>query len=158
MKSCLPGVVFIKWITDKTTGEFYGSSFVEMKDPTAAALAVSKDGDKFKGRPLKIYYCPPRPGDNWPPVEGSSRKPANPSAGSSSREKTPKPEGCRKIFAGNLAYEIDDDIIVDFFKDCGTMTGLRWLTRQGTNEFRVSHTIHKPWVSYPNRCDRAART
>lgn len=137
LKNCLPGISFIKWITDKNTGEFYGSSFVEMKDPDAAALAVSKDRDKFMGRPLKIYYCPPRPGDNWPPVEGKSKKAATSAIGGNSRPKTPKPEGGRKLFAGNLAYEIDDDIIVNFFKDCGTMTGLRWLTRQGTNEFRV---------------------
>jgi RNA recognition motif-containing protein len=54
------------------------------------------------------------------------------------REKTEKPEGCRKLFAGNLSYNIDDATIVDFFKDCGELTGLRWLTRQGTEEFRVS--------------------
>ena len=26
--------------------------------------------------------------------------------------------------------------MVNFFKDCGELTGLRWLTRQGTEEFR----------------------
>ena len=50
-----------------------------------------------------------------------------------------KPEGCRKLFIGNLSYEIDDETIVDFFKDCGTLTGLRWLTRKDTGEFRVSY-------------------
>lgn len=152
LRNCLPGITFIKWITDKSTGEFYGSSFIEMKDPAAAALAVSKDKDKFMGRPLKIYYCPPRPGDNWPPVEGSNKKANTGSTVGGSRPKTPKPEGGRKLFAGNLAYEIDDDIIVDFFKDCGTMTGLRWLTRQGTNEFRVSwdtESISTPFLQSP---------
>ena len=46
----LPGITFIKWITDKQTGEFYGSSFLEMKDPAAAALAVLQDKSKFLGR------------------------------------------------------------------------------------------------------------
>jgi RNA recognition motif-containing protein len=46
--------------------------------------------------------------------------------------------GCRKLFCGNLAYEIDDEAICDFFKDCGELTGLRWLTRKETGEFRVS--------------------
>ena len=58
------------------------------------------------------------------------------------REKTEKPEGCRKLFAGNLSYNIDDATIVDFFKECGELTGLRWLTRQGTEEFRVSSVLH----------------
>ena len=129
--------MYIKWITDKETGEFYGSSFIEMKDAQAAAAAVMQDKSKFMGRPLKIYYCPPKPGDTWPPKEGAaSKKPPIPI--SASKEKTPKPEGCRKLFAGNLSYDIDDDTMVDFFKDCGTLIGLRWLTRKETNEFRVS--------------------
>jgi hypothetical protein len=50
MKSCLEGIVYIKWITDKQTREFYGSTFLEMKDPKAAAMAVMKDKSKFMGR------------------------------------------------------------------------------------------------------------
>lgn len=145
LKAYLPGIVYIKWITDKETGEFYGSSFIEMKDPASAAMAVMQDKSKFMGRPLKIYYCPPRPGDQWPPKEtqrggkgGATAAAASSSSGNPpGREKTPKPEGCRKLYMGNLSYDIDDDTIVDFFKDCGTMIGLRWLTRKDTGEFRV---------------------
>ena len=54
LKSCLPGIKFIKWITDKQTGEFYGSTFLEMKDPESAAAAVLKDQSKFMGRYLGI--------------------------------------------------------------------------------------------------------
>lgn len=44
---------------------------------------------------------------------------------------------------GNLAYEIDDETIVEFFKPAGTLTGLRWLTRKETGEFRVRvHTAN----------------
>ena len=46
----LPGITYIKWITDKQTGEFYGSSFLEMKDAAAAAFAVQQDRTKFLGR------------------------------------------------------------------------------------------------------------
>lgn len=99
---------------------------------------------------MKLYYCPPRPGDQWPPISGSNNSRAllsnnnNPNNNSNTmnepprREKTVKPEGCKKLFAGNLSYNIDDDTIVDFFKDCGTLVGLRWLTRKDTEEFRVS--------------------
>jgi len=86
------------------------------------------------GRPLKLYYCPPRPGDKWPPVAGQGG-----GSGSNNppiREKTEKPPGCRKLFAGNLSYNIDDETMVDFFKDCGELIGLRWLTRQESGEFR----------------------
>lgn len=102
---------------------------------------------------MKLYYCPPRPGDKWPPHPiGSNNGNPNDNPDSSSahtmtkaktnepprREKTEKPEGCRKLFAGNLSYNIDDETIVDFFKECGTLIGLRWLTRKETEEFRVS--------------------
>lgn len=93
------------------------------------------DKSKLKGRPLKIYYCPPRPGDVWPPVGGGGRGRAQDN-GPPRRERTPKPEGSRKLFIGNLSYNIDDETIVDFFKDCGELTGLRWISRQGTEEFR----------------------
>jgi hypothetical protein len=56
MKKCISGVSYIKWITDKTTGEFYGSTFLEMKDADSAAMAVMQDKSKFMGRwVLKVY-------------------------------------------------------------------------------------------------------
>ena len=146
-------ITHIKWITDKTTKEFYGSTFLEMKNPAAAITAVLQDGTKFMGRPLKLYYCPPKPGDIWPPTEksfnGSKIKsnsntpsPYGPQGGATGgafvREKTPKPLHCKKLFAGNLSYEIDDDKIVEFFKSCGELVGLRWLVNQDSGEFRVS--------------------
>ncbi len=95
-------------------------------------------------RPLKIYYCPPRPGDIWPPQEGMGGRGNGPPTGKPGangpprREKTAKPAGCKKLYAGNLSYNIDDDTMCDFFKDCGTVAGLRWLTHKGSEEFRVS--------------------
>jgi len=47
-----------------------------------------------------------------------------------------RPTGCKKLYVGNLSYEIDDETMVDFFKDVGTMVGLRWLTRKDSGEFR----------------------
>ncbi len=93
---------------------------------------------------MKIYYCPPRPGDVWPPHESKRSNQnggGNKGGNGPTREKSEKPLGCRKLFIGNLSYDIDDDTICDFFKDCGTPIGLRWLTRQGTNEFRVSKSF-----------------
>jgi nucleolin len=150
----IEGINYIKWITDKQTGEFYGSSFLDMKDPSCAAAAVMQDKSKFMGRPLKIYYCPPRPGDVWPPHEarGGNNKKGATSGGNNppGKQKSEKPEGCCKLFIGNLSYDIDDDTIVDFFKDCGTLIGLRWLTRQETGEFRVSVYVAIWTIIIPN--------
>ena len=50
LKKCISGITHIKWITDKESGEFYGSSFLELKDPESAAVAVLQDKSKFMGR------------------------------------------------------------------------------------------------------------
>lgn len=83
-------------------------------------------GTKFLGRPLKIYFCPPKPGDIWPPIHQSSREQTGVSKAFEKKPKTPKPIGCKKLFIGNLSYEIDDDLVVEFFKSCGELVGLRW--------------------------------
>ena len=48
--NAIDGITHIKWITDKLTQEFYGSTFVEMKDPQAAVNAVMMDKQKLMGR------------------------------------------------------------------------------------------------------------
>ena len=68
----------------------------------------------------------------WPPVNDGRAPNAKPES-----RVQEKPEGCRKLFMGNLSYDIDDDTIVEFFKPAGTLTGLRWLTRKETGELRV---------------------
>ena len=35
-----------------------------------------------------------------------------------------------------LNFQIDDDTICAFFKDCGEIVGLRWLTHRDSGEFR----------------------
>jgi nucleolin len=138
LRAHIEDITFIKWITDKDTQQFYGSTFLELKSTKAAATAVLKDKQKFLGRPLKIYYCPPRPNDVWPPREDRQQQSIKPAIQKNAQQQmTEKPEGCRKLYCGNLSYNIDDDTIVEFFKDCGTLTGLRWLTHKDTGDFRV---------------------
>ena len=54
LMNAFDGITHIKWITDKLTQEFYGSTFVEMRDPSAAVVAVQMDRQKLMGRPLKV--------------------------------------------------------------------------------------------------------
>ena len=57
LKSCIEGITYIKWITDKETKQFYGSTFIQVKDPKAAIEAVMKDKQKFMGRFVFILQC-----------------------------------------------------------------------------------------------------
>lgn len=50
LMNCIDGITHIKWMTDKQTREFYGSTFIEMKNPSAAAAAVRLDKTKLLGR------------------------------------------------------------------------------------------------------------
>ena len=50
LKEHLPGITYIKWIRDKETGDFYGTTFLEMADAKSAASAVLKDRTKYLGR------------------------------------------------------------------------------------------------------------
>ena len=62
---------------------------------------------------------------------------------------TEKPPGCRKLYCGNLSYNIDDDTMCEFFKECGEIVGLRWLTHKDSGDFRVciilSHCTTRPY-------------
>lgn len=130
LKSAIPGVTHVKWITDKATKQFYGSAFVEMKNHRAAQAAVGLAGSNIAGRPLKAKYAPARPGDVWPPV--TQAKSAAPT-----REPSAKPyDECCKLFIGNLSYELDDDTLRQFFQECGEIMKIRWLTHKDSGDFR----------------------
>jgi len=117
----------IYWLTDKETGKFFGSGFITFDTPEGAAAAVGKAGEELLGRPLKIEFAKPKPGGDTPrqPKKKYEEKPIG-----------PKPEGCLTVFAGNLSYDIDDDSCKAFFKDCGEINKIRWLTDRESGDFK----------------------
>jgi nucleolin len=153
----LPGLTHIKWITDMETGRFYGSSFVEMQDAKSAAAAVAKSGQALLGRPIKINYAPPRPGDAWPPAQKSikgngptasggddgngdnptKKKKQATAGGMGIAAMGEKPVDCHKLFVGNLSYEIDDDAITKFFATVeAEVKAIRWIHHKETGFFK----------------------
>jgi nucleolin len=46
------------------------------------------------------------------------------------------PTGCSKVFVGNLNFQIDDDAMRDFFKDCGEITEMHWIEDKETGRFK----------------------
>lgn len=137
MNAFLPGeVTHIKYITDKETGKFYGSAFIEMDNSRSAADAVAMAGQKLIGREVKINFAPAREGDIWPPekkvVSGGGQ-----AGGSGIKAMSPKPENCHKLFIGNLSYEIDDEVITKFFANVDAeVKAVRWLHHQETGDFK----------------------
>lgn len=143
-------VTHIKWITDKETGKFYGSAFVEMQDSSAAADAVAMAGQSLMGRPIKINFAPARPGDKWPPekkvitggaVESGDANTHTTTGGQAGgkgvKAMSEKPDNCVKLFIGNLSYDIDDEGISKFFENVGAeMKAVRWLHHKDSGDFK----------------------
>ncbi|CAE7681614.1 STR6 [Symbiodinium sp. CCMP2592] len=62
------GVEIVQWIHDKTTGLWYGSSFVKMATLSDAERVVEAAGSLRIGkRKLRINFAPVPDGESWPP-------------------------------------------------------------------------------------------
>lgn len=149
LEAFIPGLTHVKWITDKETGRFYGSAFVEMSTSQAAADAVAIAGSQLMGRPIKINFAPARPGDPWPPhqkvvlgggaggVGGNKQTTGGQAGGSGVKSMSAKPENCVKLFIGNLSYDIDDEGISKFFANVDAeVKAVRWLHHKDTGDFK----------------------
>jgi nucleolin len=145
LESFIPGLTHVKWITDKETGKFYGSAFVEMDNSASAADAVAKAGSQLMGRPVKINFAPALPGDKWPPEKkvvtgGTSSTPGEKggqAGGTGIKAMSAKPDNCTKLFIGNLSYDIDDDGITKFFANVDAeVKAVRWLHHKDTGDFK----------------------
>jgi nucleolin len=138
----LPGLTHIKWITDKETGKFYGSAFVEIDTPLSAASAVGKAGEQMLGRPIKINFAPARVGDVWPPlkkvISGNQGLTTGGQAGGKGiQAMSAKPDKCTKLFIGNLSYDIDDEGITKFFAAVDAEVKIvRWIHHKDSGDFK----------------------
>ena len=138
-------ITHIKWITDKETGKFYGSAFCEVRNSRDAAKAVTEmNGSKVMGRPMKINYAPIKPGQegDWPPKQrvitgGKVANNGGQAGGQGVKAMSVKPEGCCKLFIGNLSYDLDDDGITKFFMSVDAeIKAVRWLYHRDSGDFK----------------------
>lgn len=153
------GMTHVKWITDTETGKFYGSAFVEVRNSKVAAEAVAKAGTKLMGRPIKLNFAPARSGDIWPPkkreVKGSDRDRKGGQAGGAGKTAmSAKPDGCTKLFIGNLSYKVDDEEISKFFDTVGSeVKTVRFLYHQDSGDPKGVGFVEF-WDT--DACDKAA--
>lgn len=131
-------VTHVKWITDKETGKFYGSAFIEMSSSSCGASAVKeKNGEKLMGRPIRINFAPARKGDVWPPISKEVTGNGGQAGGTGVKGMTVKPEGCVKLFVGNLSFEIDDDSLTKFFANVeAEVKAVRFLHHKDSGDFK----------------------
>eukprot|EP00584_Thalassiosira_punctigera_P027837 CAMPEP_0172576922 /NCGR_PEP_ID=MMETSP1067-20121228/137966_1 /TAXON_ID=265564 ORGANISM="Thalassiosira punctigera, Strain Tpunct2005C2" /NCGR_SAMPLE_ID=MMETSP1067 /ASSEMBLY_ACC=CAM_ASM_000444 /LENGTH=763 /DNA_ID=CAMNT_0013369601 /DNA_START=10 /DNA_END=2301 /DNA_ORIENTATION=- len=59
-------VTHIQWLTDRHTGKFYGSAFIEVKTAEDAGSVLALDGMVVLGRKIKVKYQQADEKDIWP--------------------------------------------------------------------------------------------
>lgn len=139
-------VTGIKWIENKETGRFTGSGIIDFETAEAAALAVAKNGTDLGGRPVGIEYSRAstnpnggaggdrfgnRGGDRGGRGDFKRQEASSSFDKKNARAPTPKPDGCRTIFVGNLNFSVDDGKITEYFADCGEIREIRWIEKDG---------------------------
>lgn len=136
-------ITHLKWITDKETGKFYGSAFAELRNSKDAAKCMQEiNGTQLMGRPIKLNYAPPRDLEDWPPKSrvitgGKVANAAGQAGGKGIKAMSVKPEGCCKLFIGNLSYDIDDEGITKFFMTVDAeIKSVRWLHHRDSGDFK----------------------
>lgn len=113
-------VVNIDWISDKDTGKFKGMVVVEFASAADAAKACLTNETELLGRTM---YC------------RLDEKKAN-NGPKKVHEIKAKPDGCRKLYCGNLSYNIDDAAIKTFFEEAGNVEYIKWVTDRETGDFK----------------------
>lgn len=109
----------IEWVTDKNTGKFYGSGFVEFDTAEAADKALVMNGEQILGRAMKVG---PAKAKTYNVAKGPPReiKPVG-----------KKPKDCTTLFLGNLSFDIDENAVREAFETCGSVKSIRWVERNG---------------------------
>jgi len=59
-------VTHIQWLTDRNTGKFYGSAFIEVKTPEDAGTVLAFDKTIVLGRKITVRYQQADSKDIWP--------------------------------------------------------------------------------------------
>ena len=109
----------IKWIEDRDTGKFKGMGVLEFADAATALKAVEmKNETEVLGRTMYCRLDKPKPKSDRPV-----------------RQPKAKPEGCCKLYCGNLSYDIDDAALRAFFEPLA-LSAIRWVTDRETGDFK----------------------
>jgi nucleolin len=120
----------IHWVTDKQTGKFYGTGFVAFATGAEAKAAVAKNGEDVLGRPIRIDFAQSKT-ERTPGGDRQQQRTPRDGGQREQRPATPKPDGCTTVFLGNLSFQIDENAVRSHFGDCGDISSVRWVERDG---------------------------
>jgi len=93
----------------KDTGRPMGSAFIEFMEPEGADQAISRNGENYKGRMLRINMAGRKP--------AKSAKPVVPGASTRDLDQ-------RLVYVGNLNFKTEKGGLIQFFKHCGKILNI----------------------------------
>jgi nucleolin len=117
----------LHYVTDKTTGKFYGSAFIDFAAPDAAQRALALNGTEILSRPIKVGYATGVHAGGANRYNSKQRNGGHLAAAPVSE----KPEGTTTVFLGNLSFDIDETTVRDVFDGCGAIAAVRWVEKDG---------------------------
>jgi len=120
IKDIFKGLKIIECDLHMRDGRFAGRASLSFEDSDSAQKALKYNGEDIDGRNIKVEISQNKP-----------RRDDRGTGGGSNSGGTSKPPGCTTIFLGNLSFNIVDEDIKKFFKDCGTVTEVRKIDRDG---------------------------
>ena len=117
----------VHWVTDKSTGKFYGSAFIDFEFASAIPPALQLNNTELLGRPIKVGLATGRQS------AGQNRFNQKQKNGGhlALHPISDKPDGTTTVFLGNLSFDIDEDTVRQLFSDCGTVQQVRWVEKDG---------------------------
>ena len=98
-------------------GRSSGTALIEFDSPSASATAVRLNGKRYAGQ-------------RWVNVKYADERPVR------SRQPSKKFEGCSQVFIGNLAWDVDEEAVREFFQDCGQIDQVRFSTDCESRKFK----------------------
>lgn len=113
----------IHFVTDKSTGQFYGSAFARFQTADAVPKALKLNGKLVLNRAIKVASAAR---GNVQPVRKPLRVPPM----------RARPAGCTTIFVGGLPEDVTDDDMWKKFHECGEIADVRYVSDVNTGEFR----------------------
>jgi len=124
-------VVNIEWFSSKD-GQFRGCGLLEFDSAEAANKATELNDQDVLGRAMKVNLNKPKDRDDRGD-RGRGRRGDRGGRGSDRASSGPseKPPGCTTVFLGNLSWSVTDDNVHEKFADCGPISSIRWIERDG---------------------------
>jgi len=121
-------IVKIDWFTDKMTQKFKGCGLLEFSSPAEAIKATALHDIVVLGRPMVVRRNS-KPVETRPPRGGRGDRGSR--GGRDQQGPSEKPAGCNTVFLGNLSFEITEDDVKETFGECGTISDIRWVEKEG---------------------------